>query len=101
MYIRYPIIPSARSDAVQRKARLFPNGGSQAVRLPAEFRFDAEEVYVRRDEVTGDVILSVAPVRTWSDFVALRARLDGVPDDFMRDRGQRTEARDPFADTDA
>lgn len=92
--------PTFPPRTMRRKARLFPNGGSQAVRLPAEFRFDAEEVYVRRDEVTGDVILSVAPVRTWSDFVALRARLDGVPDDFMRDRGQRTEARDPFADTD-
>lgn len=80
-----------------RKARLFANGGSQAVRLPAEFRFDAEEVYIRRDEVTGDVILSVEPVHTWDDFVALRGRLAGVPDDFMRERGQRTETRDPFA----
>jgi antitoxin VapB len=83
---------------MQRKARLFANGGSQAVRLPAEFRFDAEEVYIRRDEVTGDVILSVEPVRTWEDFVALRDRLARVPDDFLRHRGQGTETRDPFAD---
>jgi antitoxin VapB len=86
---------------MRRKARLFANGGSQAVRLPAEFRFDAEEVYIRRDEVTGDIILSVEPVRTWEDFVALRCRLASVPDDFMRERGQGTELRDPFADTDA
>jgi antitoxin VapB len=39
-------------------AKLFRNGGSQAVRLPAEFRFEGDEVYVRRDEATGDVILS-------------------------------------------
>jgi antitoxin VapB len=86
---------------MRRKARLFANGGSQAARLPAEFRFDAEEVYIRRDEVTGDIILSVEPVRTWEDFVALRCRLASVPDDFMRERGQGTELRDPFADTDA
>ncbi len=33
-----------------KAAKLFTNGGSQAVRLPAEFRFTvADEVYVRRD----------------------------------------------------
>ncbi len=26
------------------KAKIFTNGGSQAVRLPAEFRFDSEEI---------------------------------------------------------
>jgi antitoxin VapB len=83
---------------MRRKARLFANGGSQAVRLPAEFRFDAEEVYIRRDEVTGDVILSVEPVRTWADFMALRGRFERVPDDFMRERGQGTEVRDPLGD---
>jgi antitoxin VapB len=39
-------------------AKLFRNGGSQAVRLPAEFRFEGDEVYVSRDEKTGDVTLS-------------------------------------------
>jgi antitoxin VapB len=29
-------------------AKLFINGGSQAVRLPKEFRFEGEEVTVRR-----------------------------------------------------
>ncbi len=39
-------------------AKLFKNGRSQAVRLPAEFRFEGDEVLIRRDPVTGDVILS-------------------------------------------
>src|SRR3954466_6456827 len=30
-------------------AKLFKNGRSQAVRLPKEFRFEGEEVYVRRE----------------------------------------------------
>jgi len=54
-----------------RTAKLFKNGRSQAVRLPAEFRFDGKEVFVRRDERTGDVILSRRP-DSWQDFFRLR-----------------------------
>ena len=32
-----------------KTARLFSSGGSQAVRLPAEFRFEGTEVLIRRD----------------------------------------------------
>ena len=39
-----------------RIAKVFRHGGSQAVRLPKEFRFSAEEVFVRRDG--DDIILS-------------------------------------------
>lgn len=77
-------------------ARLFTNGGSQAVRLPAEFRFDGELVYVRRDQRTGDVILSSRPHTSWVEFVALRERLGPLPGDFLVDRDQLTQQRDPF-----
>jgi len=30
---------------------------AQAVRLPAEYRFEGSEVFIRKDEATGDVIL--------------------------------------------
>jgi antitoxin VapB len=40
------------------KAKLFMIGGSQAVGLPAEFRFEGDEVEIRRDSITGDVVLS-------------------------------------------
>ena len=39
-------------------AKLFQNGRSQAVRLPAEFRFEQKEVYIRRDPLSGDVVNS-------------------------------------------
>jgi antitoxin VapB len=65
-------------------AKLFRNGRSQAVRLPAELRFDENEVYVRRDPVSGDVVLSRRP-HNWDEFFKLIASLD-VPDDFMADR---------------
>jgi antitoxin VapB len=70
-------------------AKLFIDGGSQAVRLPAEFRFDGDEVYARRDPVTRDVILSSKPSPdrpdTWQEFFALRDASD-VPADFLDER---------------
>jgi antitoxin VapB len=42
-----------QSGKAMQTAKLFKNGRSQAVRLPKEFRFEGEEVYVTRrgDEV--------------------------------------------------
>jgi antitoxin VapB len=54
-----------------RTAKLFKNGRSQAVRLPSEFRFEGEEVFIRRDGKTGDVILSRRPA-SWDEFFSLR-----------------------------
>lgn len=65
-------------------AKLFRNGRSQAVRLPANFRFTESEVYVRRDPTTGDVILSRRP-DSWQDFFDLTRTLD-VPEDFLANR---------------
>jgi len=44
------------------KARVFMNGRSQAVRIPAEYRFTASEVYIRRDPQNGEIILSERPI---------------------------------------
>jgi len=69
-----------------RLAKLFKNGSSQAVRLPAEFRFEGEEVFIRRDELTGDVILTTRPgASTWSSFFrAIRAA--GIPAGYLATR---------------
>lgn len=83
-----------------RTAKLFKNGRSQAVRLPADFRFDGDEVEIRRDEGTGDVILSAKRKRTGSltRFFELR---DAIPSEelegFMENRDQGVQLRDdPF-----
>jgi antitoxin VapB len=50
-------------------AKLFKNGRSQAVRLPKEFRFEGEEVYVRREG--NSIVLSpkTEPKENpWQDF---------------------------------
>lgn len=78
-------------------AKLFATGGSQAVRLPAEFRFEgASEVYIRRDPGTGDVVLSRQSPADWRTFMQLRERLGPLPDDFLADRKQGEQLRDPF-----
>ena len=77
-------------------AKVFTTGGSQAVRLPAEFRFSTDQVYVRRDERTGDVILSTRPRSNWSEFMAVRKDLGPLPEDFLADRQQDSETRDPL-----
>ncbi len=86
--------------AETRTAKLFKNGASQAVRLPAEFRFEGEEVYVTRDDQTGDVVLSSRPgARTWNALFDLLDSID-VPADFMTDRPMNLPPleRDLFGD---
>lgn len=69
-----------------RVAKLFKNGASQAVRLPSEFRFEGDEVYVTRDERTGDVVLSSRPgAKSWSEFFEFMETVP-VPDEFMAER---------------
>ncbi len=65
-----------------RIAKLFRNGRSQAVRLPSEFRFEGDEVFIRRT-AGGDVVLSSRP-ESWADFFELAK---GVPKEFMAERG--------------
>ena len=77
-------------------AKIFMTGRSQAVRLPAQYRFDVGEVFIRRDPVTGDVILSRKPT-TWDGFfAALQAA--NVPSDFLSDavRAQGSHDREPL-----
>jgi antitoxin VapB len=69
---------------MSRTAKLFRNGRSQAVRLPSEFRFEGNEVFIRQDPETGDVILSRRP-DSWESFFALTQEA-GVPENFMTER---------------
>lgn len=69
---------------MRQVAKLFKNGRSQAVRLPSAYRFDCDEVYIRKDPTTGDIILSKRP-GTWEEFFRLVDSLD-IPKGFMDDR---------------
>ena len=66
---------------MSQTAKLFVNGRSQAVRLPAAFRFDTQEVFIRKDPITGDVILSRRP-DDWNSFLIAAKNVD-MPEDFL------------------
>lgn len=80
-----------------KTAKLFMNGRSQAVRLPAEFRFEGTEVKIRRDPETGEVILSPKTQRTGSFDAFFRSRAK-IPawelEGFLEDREQGEHERD-------
>ena len=50
-----------------RKAKLFMNNRSQAVRLPKDFQFKTTEVFIRKEG--SDVVLSPRP-SDWSSYLA-------------------------------
>lgn len=70
------------------RARVFMSGRSQHVTIPAEYRFSGEEVFVRRDPASGDLILSQSP-GGWNDFFAAVDE-NPFPEDFLADREQGT-----------
>jgi antitoxin VapB len=49
-------------------AKLFTHGGSQALRLPKEFRFEGTEVYIRR--AGEDLIVSAKPAADVESMIA-------------------------------
>ena len=69
-------------STVQKKAKIFMNNRSQAVRLPKEFQFNTREVFIRKEG--SDVILSPRPT-DWSAYlregpVASETFMDEVED---------------------
>lgn len=61
-------------------AKVFMNGRSQAIRLPKEFRFDTDEVYIRR---SGDEVILSATKPGWDAFFT---QTSAFGDDFTVDR---------------
>jgi len=71
-------------DVMTQTAKIFMNGRSQAVRLPADFRFDGDEVFIEKDPITGDVILSSKP-QDWDDLFSL-IQNESAPDNFLNEK---------------
>ncbi len=87
-------------------AKVFTNGNSQAIRLPKAFRVDVDEMWIDRNEVTGELTLKP------KDTEALRKRrLDALmaaiaenplPDNFLSDASRlNNPPKNPFADWEA
>jgi len=74
-----------------KTAKLFQNGQSQAVRLPKEFRFEDDHVYVKK---SGNVVILIPAHNSWQ---SLLDSLDQFTDDFMSERRQpKTRVRESF-----
>jgi antitoxin VapB len=84
-------------------AKVFSTGNSQAVRLPKAFRVTASEMWISKNEVTGEITL-----RPKDDDTAHKQRIaalvklileNPLPDDFLADAARRNDPpRNPFAD---
>lgn len=73
-----------------KRAKLFKNGQSQAVRLPRECRFEGDEVYIKK---SGNIVILIPIKNSWGTLIE---SLDMFSDDFMNERAQPAvqQARD-------
>ena len=63
-------------------AKLFYNGRSQAVRLPREYRFEGEEVFIKK---IGSAVVLMPKKKVWE---VHEAGVDYFSDDYMESRKQ-------------
>ncbi len=63
-------------------AKLFQNGKSQAVRLPKEFRFESDRVYLKK---MGNAVILLPYGAPWQSLVDSLSLFSG---DFMQERTQ-------------
>ena len=73
-------------------AKLFKHGRSQAVRLPKEYRFEGDRVFIKR---VGNAVVLIPYREPWQ---SLFDSLDRFSDDYMQDREQpaQQEREHPF-----
>ena len=69
-------------ETPMKTAKIFKNGQSQAVRLPKEFRFEDDYVFVKK---SGNVIILIPAKNSWD---SLLNSLTQFSDDFMTERNQ-------------
>ncbi len=65
-----------------KTAKLFRNGQSQAVRLPKEFRFDGDAVFIKK---SGSAVVLIPLTHSWDSLIG---SLDKFSKDFMKERRQ-------------
>jgi antitoxin VapB len=63
-------------------AKLFQNGQSQAVRLPKDFRFKGEKVFIKK---MGEATVLFSTEHPWSSLIN---SLNKFSNDFMEERNQ-------------
>jgi len=84
-------------------AKVFTNGHSQAIRLPKAFRVDVEEMWIARNEITGEITLkpkdTVELRRRRLDTLMTAIAENPLPDSFLSDTSrENAPPKNPFAD---
>ena len=84
-------------------AKVFTNGNSQAIRLPKAFRVDVDEMWIARNEVTGEITLKPKDTQTLRQrrLDALMAAIaeNPLPGDFLSNASRQNHPpQNPFAD---
>ena len=87
-------------------AKVFTNGHCQAIRLPKAFRVNVDEMWIARNEVTGEITLKPKDTETLRQrrLDALMAAIaeNPLPDDFLSDASRQNKPpNNPFADWEA
>jgi antitoxin VapB len=75
-----------------KTAKLFKNGQSQAVRLPKEYRFEGDEVFIKK---VGSLVVLLPEKNSWE---ALEQSLECFTPEFMaeRDQPRKKDKRDSW-----
>ena len=68
-----------------QKTKVFKSGNSYAVRLPKEFRFNCDTVYIRKE---GNRIVLIPPDNKWDDLFSKLRNFKEFTDDFLKERSQ-------------
>ena len=83
-------------------AKVFTTGNSQAVRLPKAFQVDVSEMWISKNEVTGEITLQPKDDdKRQRDLARLLKMIkdDPLPDDFLTDASRQNDPpRNPFED---
>lgn len=69
---------SRTPDDQERRAAVFINGRSRAVRIPKAFEFEADEVMIRK---SGDELI-IRPIKRRSDLLEYLTTGEPIEDDF-------------------
>ena len=78
-------------------AKIFKTGHSQAVRLPKAFRVAGDEVWISKNEATGEITLIPKPTPDSLDAFFALLEAQPLPADFLAGRrNPAEEARNPL-----
>ena len=75
----YTKVYTLGKEWIMQTAKLFLNGRSQAVRLPKDYQFKGEDVFIQKH---GDAVILMPHDKAWGTFLH---GLNSFTDDFMED----------------